>query len=431
MLEDLRGKRLALMGTENGADEVSRICESSGITLVSFGSKAEAKIHKVSDEQCVVDCTDPDVMLPLLKEKKIDGVFLCTSEKVIRACSKYLHEAKMPFYTTLQQWDTLMNKKTFKEYAKQFGISTAPAYDLDEIERTVSEHKVSFPVVVKPSDSCGSVGISICNNIEEIRNAVRSATQHSLSNTVICEKYLADDGAFFQFEVWIRDGKAFFPYVKQRIFYDRVGTSPKQPFIDIAPAFCIELIKKYYYKQIEALFRDIGVNNGHCWFQGIIDDGIPYLFDTGFRLGGGKDYSVTKKEKGIDLIECYIRFALTGQFGANLERLEAPFAHSYAVISVGLKNGLIKEIHGIDEIRNKDYVYDYYQYYQEGQVMTRCGIYAQALCRIYIQADNITELKRDVAEVMNLIEVKNEYGESIILDLPSDYKRWIQDSNMQ
>lgn len=419
------GKRLALLGTENGADEIANYCKDEGITLISFGNKPAAKIHQVSDEQCIVDCTDSKIMVPLLREKKIDGVFLCTCEKVIKKCSRFLCECGYNFYTTTEQWDILMNKFVFKEYAKKFGISTAPTYTLNEDNEIDKKEKVVFPVVVKPADSCGSVGISVCNNPEEVKAAVEKAKNNSQSRNVVCERYLPDDGQFFQFEVWIRNEEVFFPYVKQRLFYDSIEEHPKQPFIDIAPADSEVVISKYYYDQVTALFKYIGVKNGHCWFQGIIDNDVPFIFDTGFRLGGGKDYKVTKKEKGIDLIECYARFFLTGQFGINLDGLKKPFKYKYAVISLGLKNGFIDKIFGVDEIKAKECVFDFYQYYYEGQMMTRSGIYAHTIFRIFIQADNMKELKHNISNILNIIKVQNKMGESLLLDYPNEYKKWI------
>lgn len=423
---NFEGKRLALMGTENGAQEVADYCKKHGITLISFGSKADAKIHMVSDESCIVDCTNPEIMIPLLKEKKIDGVFLATSEKVIRKCIQYFDKANIRHYSTLEQWDALMNKNNFKKIAKEYEISIAPNYLID-YENCKIIGAVQYPVVIKPADSCGSVGISICNDDKEVKDAIDNAKKYSMSESVVCEKMLSDKGKFFQFELWACDGEIYFPYVKERIFYKPVGKSPKQPFIDIIPASCEELIREYYYEKMKKLFSDLNILNGHCWFQGIIENGVPYLFDTGFRLGGGKDYSITKKEKSVDLIENYIQFALAGKFGENNKKLEQPFKQKYAVISIGLKNGLIDKIDGIDKLLSDSSVFDYYQYYFENDEMTRSGLYAQALCRIYISGSDDESLKSNIQRALREITVVDATGKSLICEYPAEYYSWVKE----
>ncbi len=417
------GKRLALIGTENGASDVAEFCKKEGITLVSFGNKPEAKIHGLSDEQCVVDCTDAAVMIPLLKEKRIDGVFLCTGEKVIRSCIPFLREAGYRHYSTPEQWEILMNKKNFKEASRKFGISTVPEFQIDaQTGKIIGD--VSFPVVVKPAVGSGSVGISVCHTAQEVAQAVPLAQKNNKASQVICEKFLS--GPFFFYEIWLREGKAYFPYVKERISYPQIGSHPQQPFIDMSPASFRDLIQRYYFDKTEKFFHSLGIENGACWFQGIIEDGIPYIMDTGFRLSGGQDWRVVKEETGIDLIENHVRYALGGTFGGDLSALKGGIRNSYAIVCVGLKNGTIQRIQGIDKINALPFVMKLHQYYAEGSTVKTSGLFSQTLCRIYVKGADQAELKQNVAQVLEVLEAVDADGNSLLLDYPQEYYRWLQ-----
>ena len=81
-MESLKGKRLAVFGANHVTEEVTAFARRHGIVLVSVGNVPEAPMHQVSDEQYYLDCTDETVMLPLFKEKRIDGLLNCSGEMV-------------------------------------------------------------------------------------------------------------------------------------------------------------------------------------------------------------------------------------------------------------------------------------------------------------------------------------------------------------
>ena len=184
------------------------------------------------------------------------------------------------------------------------------------------------------------------------------------------------------------------------------------------------------------LFDDLGIDNGSCMFQGIISDGVPYIMDTAFRLSGGMDFRVVHEDKGIDLVACYMQHALTGQFGDDFSQtLRSTFGRSqgensplstlnshYATICIGLKNGLITRIRGIDAVRQLPFVYSLYQYYHEGDTMQYSGLFLQVLCRIFVRANSRQELQSNINTILDLIEVEGTDGNSLLRDYPSAFK---------
>jgi len=407
--EELKGKRLAVFGANNVIKEVTRFAEENGIILISVGDAPAAEMHKVSEEQYFIDCTDEAAVKQLFAEKHIDGLLSCSGEAVIRKSVGFIDHMGIRYYATARQWDILMNKQKFKEYAGRFGIKKIPDYDPQSAE-------IEFPVIVKPVDNGGSFGISVCNTREELDKAVEYARENSLSGNVICEKFL--NGDYFQFEIWRQNGKSYFPYTKERLFYAAVGDSPQQPFADIYPSTSDDLIMRELYAPMSEIFDSLGVDNGSCMFQGLIWNGYPYIMDTAFRLSGGMDFRVVEKDKGVDLVASHMEYALTGKFGGDFSALSRPLDMSYATLCIGLKNGKIGKIIGLEKVSQKPYVYSLFTYYAEGDEMKHSGLFLQVLSRIFICGENICEVKRHMAEVIEMIEVYDENGESMLREFP-------------
>jgi len=204
------------------------------------------------------------------------------------------------------------------------------------------------------------------------------------------------------------------------VFYPAIGKSPCQPFIDLYPSPEADIIS-HLYEPMSQLFDDLGVSNGSCMFQGIISDGVPYIMDNAFRLSGGMDFRVVHEDKGIDLVACYMQHALTGQFGDDFSTLNSQLStlnSYYATICIGLKNGHIHSIRGIEDVKQLPYVYSLYQYYHEGDTMKYSGLFLQVLCRIFVKADNNVELKQHINSILNILEVEDENRQSLLLNYP-------------
>ena len=400
-----------MFGANNVTEEVTAFARRHGIVLVSVGNVPEAPMHQVSDEQYYLDCTDETVMLPFFKEKHIDALLSCSGEMVIRKSVGWMAKTGFHYFATPHQWDVLMNKQHFKEACFRYGMPVIPAFRMEDDD-------IPFPVIVKPADNGGSFGVTVCHNRAEMEEAIVKAIQYSTVGDYLCEKFL--EGPYFQFEIWRQNGKSYFPYTKERVFYLAIGQSPRQPFIDLYPSSEANIISTLY-QPMSRLFDDLDVNNGSCMFQGIISNGVPYIMDNAFRLSGGMDFRVVHEDKGIDLVACHMQYALTGQFGNDLSPLTShlsPLTSHYATICIGLKNGHIQTIRGIEDVRQLPYVYSLYQYYHEGDTMQYSGIFLQVLCRIFVRASTQQELQHHVNAILSLIEVKGDNGRSLLIDYP-------------
>ena len=411
-LQDLRGKRLAEICNTIIDDELNACAEKYGLTLIHLGSS------KLTIEKLIfaaVNDTFPRAIPSLLRALRADGVLLISGENLIWKNLHWLTRSGFVFYTTEKQWNILMNKSSFETYASRYGLPPIPSYRVDPSATTVQE-SVEYPVVVKPTDRSGSSGVSICNNKSELEKAIASAFKASRKKQVVCQKFLS--GPYFQFEVWMQNGRAYFPYVKDRVFYPPVGNCPPQPFIDFYPSVNQDLVSSSLFHKIDQIMSSLQIENGSCMFQGIIENGTPYLMDTAFRISGGLDFKVVREETGVDLIEAHILYSLGKSFGKDFRPLNEKFRHAYAVVCIGLKNGVISHIEGLDEIREKPFVFYCFQHYKVGQRITSSGRFSQTAIRLLLKDESRDALKADIREILQILRVEDRKGDSMILDYP-------------
>lgn len=411
----LKRKKVAAICGANIIREISDYTKKHNLELITIHWNPNAPVHRYSDTQWYVKNTDPELVLPLLQENEVDAIISFSAEKLLRQNIKWICSSGYPFYTTQDQWDILMNKRSFKLYAAKFGIPVVPEYAVDPETLSVTE-PYELPLAVKPADNGGSSGVSICYHAEEIVPAISYALSCSVSNQVLVEHFLT--GSYFQFEVWMREGNVYFPYVKERIFYPQLKNYPQQPFIDIYPSDDGRLVYDALFDPVSRLLQSLGIQNGSCMFQGFIQNGIPYIMDVAFRLSGGMDFKVVKEEKQINLIDAHVQYAVEQTFGEDFSALLEPYCYTYATVSIGLKNGIISRIEGLEEISRKPWCYDHSQNYPIGYEMRQSGLFAQTGFHFFLKAENKELLKQHIREVLQLLKVEDAQGNSLILNYP-------------
>jgi len=78
-------------------------------------------------------------------------------------------------FGTDEQTFVLTNKQAFKEFCIKNGVDTILTYT----DKDINNDTVEYPVLVKPIDSRGSRGSSVCRNKEEVMSAIMTANAES------------------------------------------------------------------------------------------------------------------------------------------------------------------------------------------------------------------------------------------------------------
>lgn len=408
MKASLKGKRLLILGGNNSIDQIVRFSAENDVVLISAGNNPHSDLHKITSEQYYIDVTDEALMKEFLVEKKIDGVFSCSSEDVIPHSINYLHALGMNCYATSEQWNMLMNKRNMIDNSTKYGIDQIPEYTVEQKEI------IEYPVIIKPAVNCGSIGISVCHCEAELDAAVKKAYKNAKSGEILIERYITEP--FWQMEVYIQNGIPYVGFTKERVFYPSVNGQAEQPFLDIYPSRYDERLRQEFFPKFAKMLVDLQIKNASVWVQGFITRSHIYTFDVGFRMGGAMDYRAVEKEKGVNNVLNHLEYAITGEWTGDFSKCRLPFSTQYVTICIGLKNGTIQSIKGIEEIKKNQYVYDVVQYYAEGDTVTTSGLYTQSLIRVFIK-DAQHVLKEVVYDIFRKVEVKDISGENMLLPI--------------
>lgn len=418
MSREFEGKKLLILGGNPETTPLVEIANSMGVKTIVASGRHSDPAKKAAWKASDIDGMDVPGLIALAREEKVDGVLVGVADILVPSYCKVCDALGLPCYATQQIVDVFAFKDVFKATCERYGVHGIPEYYLDSEMRREDLDKIQYPVMIKPVDNGGGVGMTVAYNEEELVEGVKKALDASYKKRFIVEKYmLCDDmGMYYTF----KDG-----YCSASCIYDRY-TTDEQPGLSrvcLGGTYPSKHLDEYFermHPNALRLFKEIGIKNGVLMLSGFYENGEFYVYDTGFRLQGEAPHLLMKAIHGFDQREMLIRFALTGSEGdVNLEtdddtKLRGKWASTLWFL---LKEGHIAKIEGLDDLDKDKRVVANIQRLNVGDDVAAdwIGNEKQVLTRMYLVCDSKEELADCLKEYQNKVKVFDEQGNNLVL----------------
>lgn len=417
---DLKGKRLLILGGSRISCEIIRHARAMGVVtaVTDYYPLEKSPAKQMADEAYYEDTSKVDRMVEFIKEQKFDGVLTGFTDSVLPYYAEMCAKAELPTYGTKEQFEIFIDKQKYKKLMREFDVSTIPEYKIDPADFDATTANIIYPVIVKPSESSGARGITVCHSKEELKVAMDFASNTSEDREVLVERYIDEPEATI-FWLFV-DGQYYLMMIGNRhVKHNQEGVIPLPAGYTypsaVQPRFLAETAPK-----MEKMFRSVGITNGMMFMQCKKVDGECWVYDIGYRLTGSLEYYNLKEMCGYDPLDMLIRFALTGDMGEpDIARKADPYFGGKYTYNVSLlcKPGKIAKIMGLDEIEKLPGVIKVVVAHPEGDEITQKmkGLLAQITVRILGRADDIEGMKSEMLEIQKLAHVISDTGEEMIL----------------
>ena len=413
MNNNLRGKRLLILGGMRFSCEIVIKAKEMGIyTLVADYNKIEDSPGKqIADEAVDLSVIDVDAVVDYIKHNAIDGVFVGFNDMLLPYYAEICQRTGLPCYGTKAQFETLIAKDQYKTLCRQFGVPTIPEYDINDAH-------IKYPVLVKPVDSSGSRGITICHNRQELDEAVEFGRKASKTGKVLIERYM--DGREVTVFWTFQDGNYYLSALANRHVKHNQG-------MDVIPlpvgyTFPSVYLPKYRAEVVEnckRMFRHLGLKDGMMFMQCKVEDGTCYVYDLGYRLTGSLEYKILERVCGYNPLKMMICHALTGKMGEEsiANRAVPEFKTPAFNVSCLCAPGTITKIEGVDEVKAMPEVEDVVIAHTPGETITEQmkGLLAQITVRVLGSVNNKEQLLPVMQKIDDTIHIVGSGGEELLL----------------
>ena len=290
---------LAIIGAGEAAMPIIDKAKEMGVITLAFArldSFAKDKVDVFIEENDF----DVDFMAKVCRERNVAGV-MATSELTTEVAAKLAAKLGLPG-NSIEGGFAGKNKYVMRSRVEQLNSIKQPRFQLYE-----ENAQYTYPVVVKPSDSCGKRGVSIVRNSDELIPKVQVAKANSTNSDVLVEEYLAG-GKEYSIECLSSNG------VHQIVQYTEKESSGPPHFVETAhhqPASLSDELKKRIQIAVSDVLEVLGLTCGMAHLELKIIDNELYFIEVGAR-GGGDHISdvLTVRSTDFDYFKAAIECAL-------------------------------------------------------------------------------------------------------------------------
>ncbi len=408
----LKGKKLLILGATPSEVELIKRAHEFGVYVIVTDNNTDRNISvakNYADEAWDISWSDLDALENKCRESGVDGVTAGWSEFRVENTIKLCERLGLPCYCTLEQLEITRNKRLFKEECILNGVPVVNEYK-------TPEEVTSFPVILKPVDRAGSIGIGVATNKEELDKAYKYAMDMSVCKDVIIEDYITDAVKIDSYYI-IMDGEIVFVSTDDVINAKNNGTDKVIQSGWVLPSRRHAMYAEKVDPAIRRMIEHMGIKNGYIFFSGFANDkGYFAMFEAGFRLCGGYLHNYFEKKGIVNNFDIFIFHALTGSVKDVIWGKDKAPELKCATVNLYAKAGTIAKIEGFDkvaEIENCDFVL------QKAHIGEKCTDDKAILTKIgmyYFCDESAEALNNSVEKAYEMINVIDENGEDMLFD---------------
>lgn len=415
----LKGKKLLIIG---GAFQHCKVVEAAKelgvITYVTdYLSPEKAPAKQIADNYWMYNITDYDNIEAECRREGIDGAIALCLDACQRPYQQICEIMNFPCFGTKEQFFALTDKNAFKKLCRENSVDTIPEYAIEDFaNESICNTRVKFPIFIKPCDSRGSRGQSVCNTYEEALKGIAFAQSESQTGNVVIEKYM---GAKHDFSVSyvIVDGKPYLTRTGNRYLGTSEDGLDRLCIAGVSPAYFTDVYMNNVHDRVCNMFKNINLKNGPVFMQGFVDDNTVRFYDPGLRFPGIEYERMYERACGINPIKALIEYAVTGKISEQynlMENTELLNGKIAVDLLVALKPGKIDSILGIEEIGKHPNVVSVFTKMSVGDVVEPCHNVNQRLCEIDIVADSVPEMQQIIEWIYKTLVVRDNLGNYMV-----------------
>ncbi len=257
--------------------------------------------------------TDRELMLDIARKENVSGVLAYSSDPASPTAG-YVAEAMGLPTNPLSAIETMSEKHLFRAFLKEAGLpcpqaaAFAKGASADEVAELAKGFR--FPVVVKPTDSSGSKGVTVLEGLSGLDAAIAHAGEFSRNGVLICEEYIRKGFPYvIGGDIFVVDGEVRFWGLMSCLRDEGLGGLV--PVGKKTPSGLSASQNAAVKDVLQRLVTALGVRFGELNVEVILGEGgVPYMLELGSRAGGNMIPVQLSDASGVDLVAANVLCAM-------------------------------------------------------------------------------------------------------------------------
>lgn len=404
-------KTLLLLGGSRQQVPVIEKAKSMGYRTVLIDYLQDNPGQYVADKWYPESTTDIEAVCRIAEKEKVNGILAYASDPAALPAAIVCERLGLPT-NPAESVAVLGVKHKFRDFLKKHNFACPQTFTFSPTDshNSIVEglSSLSFPIVIKPTDSSGSKGVSFLADTGALQKSIKEADKYSRNKILIAEEFI--ERGFPDViggDIFVENGQITL-YGDMACLRGDNGRS-LIPIGEKLPNGLTENQKRHLYEELQRLIDELHMTSGELNIEVIIDkEGQPHFLEVGPRAGGNMIPIQLSDAYGVDLLEANINAAMGKPCGLHPRHPEECFA-TFVLNSEkdgvfdGYKLSAFAEQHLYREVIYKEI----------GEPIERFNGAAKALGILFFRFDNSADMESlygNYADHINVVVISKTGG---------------------
>lgn len=357
----------------------------------------------VADKWYCESTTDVEGVMEIAVKEKVSGILPYASDPAALPAALVCEKLGLPT-NPAKSVEILGVKHKFREFLQKEGFPCPQTYafglESDPKDVKAGVEKLKMPIVVKPTDSSGSKGVTFLNSLEDLDFAIESASKYSRNRLLIAEEFI--ERGFPDViggDIFVENGRITLCGDMACLRGD--GGKSLIPIGEKKPNGLNRLQKRRLYAELQRLVDALGIRTGELNIEVLIDrDDNPHFLEVGPRAGGNMIPVQLSDAYGIDLLKANVQAAMGKETDLKPEE---PTECYMTYVLHSANNGILENIDYFCEVN--PYIYRKVLYKQPGDKVEKFDGAGKALGIVFMKFPDEATMLKIQSNIENLITV--------------------------
>lgn len=262
-----------------------------GFYVITCDNNPNNPGHQFANENLIIDVYDYKAIIDSLENRKIDFVFTFVSSHGLESAAKISEHFGLKGYS-FRNLKVLMNKDLFREFLRNNYLD-CPSFIVATHEEVIDLESLKFPVILKPVDGGGSIGVQKANTLDEAKYYFPLSKNASNSGRVIIEEFI-DSKKLINGDCLIRDHQIIAAVIGD-YFYD----PNLSEVLPIATLFPTEHNTVRTLEQLSKIIKKLDIPDGLINFEAILFEDKSYIIEINPRPSGNYLWKILEYKYGV------------------------------------------------------------------------------------------------------------------------------------
>lgn len=343
----MKAEKLMLLGGSAQQVTAIRKAENMGYETILCDYLPDNPGQYAADHYYNISTTDREAVLNTARKEQIDGILAYASDPAAPTAAwvaEQMHLPGNPFHAV----ETLCSKHLFRLFLKSHGFNCPESFSYQNVADALKDASAfPYPVLVKPSDSSGSKGVTLLKSSDGLQEAAEAAFSFSRAHEIIIEEYVQKSTQYLiGGDLFIVNGKVVL-WGLMNCYRDE-QINPLVPMGKSYPPFLSDVQFRLVKETLQKMVSELPIQNGAMNVELVLDQkDRVFVLDAGPRNGG----NMIPELMGMIFDQDIVRMTIEAAMGKQIQLKETEGHPFYATHNLhSARSGVYRDIRFSEEL---------------------------------------------------------------------------------